>query len=80
MDTAARAAILRIPHIGQLLYSLYGGYISYIAITNLQKYEEISKKAAEWSEEAENQLWKTRTTQASGALAVCDAQTFTNPS
>lgn len=66
-----RELILRGPHVAQVLYTLYGGYLSYIAITNLQKYEATSKKLAEWSKEAENQLWKTRTTQASGVLAVC---------
>lgn len=65
-----RELLLRGPHIAQLLYSLYGGALSYIAITNLRKYEETTKKAAKWSAEVEKQLWKTRTTQASGALAV----------
>ncbi|PPJ53173.1 hypothetical protein CBER1_11727 [Cercospora berteroae] len=65
-----REIILRGPHLLQFAYCLYGGALSYVAITNLQKYEATSKKLAEWSKEAENQLWKTRTTQASGALAI----------
>ena len=51
--------------------SLYGGYQSYIAIMNLQKYEETSKKLAEWSNTAAEHLWKTRKTQGAGAIAVC---------
>lgn len=54
----------------QMTLAAYGGYQSYIAIVNLRKYEEVTKKAAKWSSEAEHQLHKTRTTQASGALAV----------
>ncbi|KAK4580345.1 hypothetical protein LTR86_000548 [Recurvomyces mirabilis] len=50
--------------------SLYGGYQSYIAITNLKKYEETSKKLAEWSSTAAGHLQKTRTTQGAGAIAV----------
>jgi hypothetical protein len=51
----------------------FGGYNLYlvsISISNLQGYEETSKKAAKYSNVAENQLHKTRTTQATGAVAV----------
>jgi len=58
-------------HVGQSLVSLYGLAVSYFSITNLQKYEEQSEKAAKYSGTAEHQLHKTRTTQASGALSVC---------
>ncbi|KYG41567.1 hypothetical protein M433DRAFT_75580 [Acidomyces richmondensis BFW] len=47
-----------------------GLYHSYYAIINLQKYEDAAKKLAEWSSEADRQLHKTRTTQASGAVTV----------
>ena len=57
-------------HIGQSLVSLYGLAVSYFSITNLQRYEEKSEKAAKYSGTAEHQLHKTRTTQASGALSV----------
>ncbi|GAB7339697.1 hypothetical protein MBLNU457_6270t1 [Dothideomycetes sp. NU457] len=57
-------------HIGQSLVSLYGLAVSYFSITNLQKYEEKSEKAAKYSGTAEHQLHKTRTTQASGALSI----------
>lgn len=61
---------LRLMHVCQVAISAYGGVQSYVAITNLQNYEQTAKKLAEWSSEAERQLKKTRTTQASGAIAV----------
>lgn len=54
----------------QVIVSVYGGVQSYFAIVNLRKYEATTKKLAKWSSEVENQLNKTRTTQASGAAAV----------
>jgi hypothetical protein len=54
----------------QAAFSAYNLYLASISITNLQKYEEKSEKAAEWSDTAEKQLHKSRTTQASGTLAV----------
>lgn len=57
-------------HGAQAALSVYGLYVSYISITNLQKYEQKAEKAAEWSETAGDQLHKTRTTQASGTVAV----------
>jgi hypothetical protein len=65
----ARALFL-ILHALQAAFSGYTLYLSSIAIRHLQKYEETSKKAAKYSNIAEHQLHKTRTTQASGALAV----------
>lgn len=62
----------QILHTGQVALCAYGAYVSYIAITNLQQYEETSKKAAKYSTEAEHQLHKTRTTQSSGAICVSD--------
>ncbi len=53
------------------LLSLYAAQISYIAITNLLKYEERSEKAAKLFDKAADDLYKTRVTQASGAAAVC---------
>lgn len=55
----------------QAAFSAYNLYLSSICITKLQKYEEKSEKAAEWSNTAAKQLHKTRTTQASGTAAVC---------
>ena len=52
------------------LVSLYAAQKSYIAITNLQQYEENSEKAAKYSDKAAHELYKTRVTQASGAAAV----------
>ena len=59
-------------HVAQIGLSIYGFAVSFGAITRLQKYEETSKKLAEWSKEAETQLHKTQTTQTSGTVAVND--------
>ncbi|KAH6633703.1 hypothetical protein C7974DRAFT_358302 [Boeremia exigua] len=50
--------------------STYGLYLCRANITRLQTYESASKKAAEWSETAAQRLRKTRSTQASGTLAL----------
>jgi hypothetical protein len=63
-------AFLSLLHALQASFSAYTLYLSSIAIRNLQKYEKTSKKAAKYSNTAEQQLHKTRTTQASGALSV----------
>ncbi|KAE9365164.1 hypothetical protein N431DRAFT_549443 [Stipitochalara longipes BDJ] len=63
-------ALISILHALQASFSAYTLYLSSISISNLQKYEETSKKAAKYSNIAEQQLHKTRTTQASGALSV----------
>lgn len=57
-------------HVPQALLSVYGLYLSYNSIRNLQQYEEKSEKAAKWSNTAAKQLHKTRTTQASAATTV----------
>ncbi|KAJ9637286.1 hypothetical protein H2201_001685 [Coniosporium apollinis] len=54
----------------QAALSAYGLYIAYHSITNLHKYEEKSEKAAKYSNTAAHQLHKTRTTQASGTVAI----------
>ncbi|KAI7283623.1 hypothetical protein KC345_g2814 [Hortaea werneckii] len=64
------AALLRFAHACQVALCCYGGYQSYLAITNLQKYEQTTKKLAKWSQQVDEQLRKTQTTQASGAAAV----------
>ncbi|KAG9708450.1 hypothetical protein KCU73_g17529, partial [Aureobasidium melanogenum] len=43
-------------HTGQIALCAYGAYVSYIAIRDLQQYEETSKKAAKYSTTAEHQL------------------------
>ncbi|KAF2477064.1 uncharacterized protein BDR25DRAFT_276761 [Lindgomyces ingoldianus] len=48
----------------------YGLFISYSNITRLQKYEERSERAAEWSNTAAERLQKTRTTQGAAAITV----------
>lgn len=67
---AMLSAILAIIHVPQAAFSSYNLHLASISIRNLQGYEETSKKAAEYSNIAEYQLHKTRTTQASGTLAV----------
>ena len=62
--------LLQFMHLGQAALASYGALQSYTAITNLQKYESVSEKLAEWSSEAGKQLHKTRTTQTSGAAAI----------
>lgn len=54
------------------LVSIYTAQKSYVAITNLQRYEEKSEKAAKHLDKAAHELWKTRVTQASGAGAVSE--------
>lgn len=70
----ATMVLVQLLHVPQAALSAYGLYMSYISITNLRQYEEKSEKAAKWSGEAERQLHKTRTTQATGALSVCATQ------
>jgi hypothetical protein len=54
----------------QALFSLYNLSLCIISITNLRGYEATSKKAAQYSQAAADELNKTRTTQASALLAV----------
>lgn len=56
--------------IGITAVSIYSAQKSYIAITNLHKYEDRSERAARHSETAAHELHKTRTTQGSSAGAV----------
>lgn len=51
--------------------SIYAGQKSYLAITNLHSDENRAEKAAEFSDKAARELWRTRLTQASGAATVC---------
>ncbi|KAK8019996.1 hypothetical protein PG990_005134 [Apiospora arundinis] len=62
--------LLQILHLAQAALAGYGGQQSFAAIQNLQKYEETAQKAAKWSNEADRQLKKTRTTQAAGVVAL----------
>jgi hypothetical protein len=67
-------------HLAQAGLCAYTGYMSYSAITKLQQYEEKSKKLAKFSSIAAEQLHKTRTTQASGAIAVSKPDSVECPS
>jgi len=57
-------------HVAEATLSIVGGYHSYIAITNLQQYESMTKKAAKISSIADDQLDRTRKTHASGAISL----------
>ncbi len=52
------------------ILSLYAAQKSYIAIANLQQYEERTEKAAKYLDKAAHDLYETRATQASGAASV----------
>jgi hypothetical protein len=58
--------------VAAILAVISGGalYNSLISIPKLQKYEEKTKKAAEWSSAAEKRLWETRYTVGTGFVAV----------
>lgn len=66
-------------HVPQAILSAYGLFLSYQSISKLREYEAASEKAAEWSQTAADQLHKTRTTQASGAITVCPSLLSTVP-
>lgn len=63
-------AILSVLYALQTAFGGYNLYLASISISNLQQYEESTKKAAKYSSIAESQLHKTRMTQATGTLAV----------
>lgn len=62
--------LLKSIHVAQIIIAAYGAMQSQVAISRLLEYEEATKKLAKISSEAERQLYKTRTTQASGAVAI----------
>lgn len=57
-------------HVGQAILTTYTALLSYTSIVKLNKYEDMSEKAASYSNTAAHQLHKTRTTMTSGALAT----------
>ncbi|KAK5108924.1 hypothetical protein LTR62_007726 [Meristemomyces frigidus] len=67
---APKVPYIQLMLICQSITCCYGAYQSYGAITNLRKYEETSKKLAEWSNTAAEHLRRTRTTQGAGAIAI----------
>ncbi|KAF5867823.1 uncharacterized protein Bfra_007020 [Botrytis fragariae] len=64
------AAILGLIGTGQIAFTGYNLYLSSIAIPKLLSYEDKAVKAAKYSNIAEEQLFKTRTTQAASAGAL----------
>lgn len=63
--------ILSLLHACQAAFGTYNLYLASIAIRNLHGYEGPAETAARYSNTAKDQLRQTRTTQASGAIAVC---------
>lgn len=57
-------------HGGQAVLASYALYYSVISIQNLRKYEPKMKKAANYSNQAGEQLWMTRKTQGAAAIVV----------
>lgn len=72
------STISKLLNIPQVALGGYALYWSVISITKLQKYEERTKQAAQYSRTAQERLHKTRTTQAAGALAVSPMLTICN--
>lgn len=70
MTSALKTSVFTVIYGAQAAFSAYNLYLASTSISNLMGYEEKSKKAAEYSNIAEHQLHKTRTTQASGTIAV----------
>ncbi|TGO57176.1 hypothetical protein BCON_0068g00060 [Botryotinia convoluta] len=64
------AAILGLIGTGQIAFTGYNIYLSSIAIPKLLSYEDKAVKAAKYSNIAEEQLFKTRTTQAASVGAL----------
>ncbi|KAI1110676.1 hypothetical protein F5Y14DRAFT_443815 [Nemania sp. NC0429] len=62
--------LLKWIHFAQIIIAAYGALQAQVAISRLLEYEDATKKLAKISSEAERQLYKTRTTQASGAIAI----------
>ena len=65
-----KAVFTPVQHATQIALCVFGARYSYEAITKLRGYEEATKKAAKFSQSAEDHLNKTRKTQAVGAIAV----------
>ena len=57
-------------HLAQACLDAYTGFLSQGAIRKLLIYEERTEQAAQYSNTAAEQLHKTRTTQAAGAISV----------
>ena len=54
----------------QVALSSFALYYSVVSIRKLQRYEDATQRAAQYSNTAEEQLNRTRTTQGAGAIAV----------
>lgn len=67
------SSLLPFLHVGQVAMGAWAGKHSYEAIRRLRQYEDATKKAAKYSSTADNELQRTRTTQAAGAITVCTA-------
>ncbi|KAL2062252.1 hypothetical protein VTL71DRAFT_6518 [Oculimacula yallundae] len=65
-----KSQILTVIHAAQVAFGIYNLYLASNAINKLLGYEDMSKKAAKYSKTAEKQLHMTRSTQASGTIAL----------
>lgn len=64
------AGLLGLIGTGQIAFTAYNLYLSSITIPKLLSYEDKAVKAAKYSSIAEDQLFKTRTTQAASVGSV----------
>ncbi|OTA79330.1 hypothetical protein M434DRAFT_18055 [Hypoxylon sp. CO27-5] len=62
--------LLQLLHLGQAALAVYGAKQSYMAITDLRRYNKASEKLAKFSSEAARQRKMTYATQASGVAAL----------
>jgi len=60
-----------IPLLLVVALSAYALYMCYQNITRLQEYEEQTQKAAKWSSNITERLYRTRATQSTGTASVC---------
>ena len=70
MSSTLTSLLVRAVHVAQTAAGAYGLYLSSVAIPRLRQYEDTTEKAAKYSSTAEQQLHKTRATQASAATSV----------
>jgi len=67
MASTIALALLPTPLVALSAYALYHSYNS---IQNVREYEKPAERAAKYSNIAEDELNKTRTTEGAGAIAV----------
>lgn len=63
-------------NLGLVLVSAYAGFFNYESIIHAQHYETRTERAAKYSSTADEQLWQSRKTLGSGAVAVKNLSIF----